>query len=216
MRPRKLSKGHTASLIAPAFHFVPEHFYAGVQFCEKTLGLKTSVRNDVMTKDLLFAGSENRRITEIIESITSPSIQGIFGIRGGSGCANLYPEVLKTIKKIKNLKPKIFLGYSDLTIFLNGFYQDLGWTTFHGPMVAGRPFREPLKLELETLQKCLFTSEPLGKIETPEMKVMTAGHAEGKIVGGCLALLVSTLGTSYEIDTTNRILFIEDIGEAFY
>ncbi len=121
------------------------------------------------------------------------------------------------LKKAKGrLEPKILLGYSDLTLALNMLYQDFGWVTFHGPMVAGRAFYSPKPSEKKTFIRTLFSGSPLGPISTPKMKTLIPGQTRGPLIGGCLSLLVSALGTSYEINTAGHILFLEDIGEAPY
>lgn len=216
LRPPRLIAGQTAALAAPAFHFDRALYDEGRRYCEKHYGLRTVATPDVHARHLFFAGSVERRRAELLHWLTAPQISAVIGIRGGYGCAGLYPLLRRDLLRVKNLKPKVVVGYSDLTILLNGLYQDLGWVTFHGPMIAGRPFRQPSPLEEETFRKCLMEGIPLGPIGAETMKTLLPGQAEGPLVGGCLSLMVSTLGTDYEIRTAGKVVFLEDIGEAPY
>ena len=218
-RPPLLKAGDTIALIAPAFHFDRDHFEAGRRRIEDHWKVKTVVRSDLFERDGYFAGTTQRRLAEIYNAMTSPQIKGIVGIRGGYGCASFYQSLIKKLKTLKSLQPKILVGYSDLTILLNGLYQDLGWATFHGPMIVGKPFREPessLDLEVQSFTTSLFTTKALGKVSDPRMTTIHPGHAEAPIIGGWLSLLVATLGTPYEIKTDAKILFIVASGAALY
>lgn len=215
-RPQKLRPGSTVALIAPAFGFDPNLLEQGRKLIETKYGLKTVILDSVHQTHQYFAGNDERRLEELHYWLTHPEVDGVIAIRGGYGCARIYPELIRRLKKRKTLKPKVVMGYSDLTILLNGLHQDLGWTTFHGPVVVGRPFREPLELEEASFVDSIMRGKPLGIIADPETKTLHSGKAQGKLVGGCLTLLVGSLGTSYEIDTKNKILFIEEVDERPY
>lgn len=188
----------------------------GISFLDTHYGLKAVHLDTIFEQKAYFAGDDERRMNELVHWLTSSEVSAIIAVRGGYGCARFYPELASRLKKIRHLKPKIILGYSDLTIILNGLLQDFGWTTFHGPVLVGRPFREPLEVEERSFRKSLFSTEPLGSIVSPEMQVIEPGNARGPIVGGCLSLVVSALGTSYEVDTRGKILFLEDVDERPY
>ncbi len=216
IKPNPLKANSTVSLIAPAGGFEKKLFDRGREYLEKKYNFKMIHRNDVFDRDGYFAGSDLRRLQECFDSLTHSKFDAVFGIRGGYGMTHIYPELIRKLKKIKNLKPKIVLGYSDLTILLNGLYQDLGWVTFHGPMVVSKPFGSPIAIEQECFETTLLSSKPLGKITTNSMKTLIPGKAKGVLVGGCLSMLVATIGTTYEIQTKNKILFLEDVGERPY
>jgi muramoyltetrapeptide carboxypeptidase len=216
LKPPHLSRGSTVALAAPAFLFDPAQLEIGRARLEKTFGVTAVTSKTVHERQAYFAGSDERRLEELYESLTDPSTAAVLTIRGGYGCSRIYADLLSRLKKHRGLKPKIVLGYSDVTILLNGLYQDLGWITFHGPVVAGRAIREPLAAEAETFTRALFSKEPLGTITDPGMKTLVPGQAQGPIVGGCLSLLVGSLGTTYEIDTRGKILFIEEVDERPY
>lgn len=188
----------------------------GRTYLESKYGLRTIAAENVHERFMYLAGDDKRRCDELFRALTDPKADGVLAIRGGYGCARIYPELIARLKKVPRLKPRIVAGYSDLTIVLNGLYQDLGWVTFHAPVLVGRPFRTPLPIEESTFEKCLLTAEPLGAITDEQMIVLNEGRARGPIVGGCLSLLVSSLGTSYEIETRGKVLFVEDVDEKPY
>lgn len=219
-RPKPLRPGQgVVALVAPAFSFDHGLLAQGRAFLENHYGFRTHAQDNVYDSEAYFAGSDQRREDELFHCLTHPDIDAVFSIRGGYGSARIYPRLLERLRKHyrKNSgQPRILLGYSDITILLNGLYQDLGWMTFHGPVVAGRPFREPLPIEEETFRKCVQTAQALGPVRTTETAMLSPGTGKGRLVGGCLSLVVSTLGTPYEIDTNGKVLFLEDVDEKPY
>jgi muramoyltetrapeptide carboxypeptidase len=111
--------------------------------------------------------------------------------------------------------PKIFVGYSDVTNLHVNFNQKCNLVTFHGPMVKSNMLNNFDTFTRESFVKALNMEVEL-ILDNPveeDFMVMAEGHAEGIIVGGNLALLTSMIGTPYEVETKEKILFIEDVGE---
>jgi muramoyltetrapeptide carboxypeptidase len=217
IRPAHLLRGRTVALVAPSFSFDATLMEAGRAHLESKHGLKTVALPDIRSQEAYFAGSDDRRLEELFHWLTDPGVHALVAVRGGYGCARLYPRLAEKLRAVgRALKPKIVLGYSDLTVLLNGLHQDFGWITFHGPVLSGRPFRAPVPIEETTFHRSLFTAEPLGAVTDPQMVVLNPGRASGPIVGGCLSLVASSLGTSYELNTDGKILFLEDVDEAPY
>ncbi len=211
-----LRRGSRVALVAPAFSFDTKLFEQGRKFLEDKYQVETLVAPDLFEKHAYFAGSDSRRLNELTRWLKDPSIDAILAARGGYGCTRIYSALLKNLKAVKRLRPKLVGGFSDLTILLNGLYQDLGWVTFHSPHVVSRLFREPAKIESETFYQHFFTSDPVGKIEWPEMKTLVVGTASAPLVGGCLSMVAASLATPYEIETDGKILFLEDVTEQSY
>jgi len=121
--------------------------------------------------------------------------------------------------------PKLFVGFSDVTALHLAFAAKCNLATVHGPMALSEMFQydeEKVNLEkftLDSFQKAIFGTSPIGTIDNPDgfdIQTLIKGTASGEIVGGNLSLIVSTLGTPYEIDTRGKILFLEDTYESNY
>jgi len=112
--------------------------------------------------------------------------------------------------------PKIFVGYSDVTVLQIAMLQRCGLETFYGPMVATDIGRAFTPFTAEHFFQVLTTADGVIEMRNrPRKKMLTLcpGEAEGQLVGGCLSLFVSTLGTEWEVDTRDKILFFEDVDE---
>jgi len=139
------------------------------------------------------------------------SIDGIVCFRGGYGSIRTLPYINpKVIKK----NPKFFCGYSDITILLN-YFAKLGLITFHGPMINSDFTNE------ETLKSFLNISSSSSNIiynlnDYNNIFYINPNSFSGKIVGGNLSVICSSIGTSFEINTKNSILLLEDINEPPY
>ena len=150
-----------------------------------------------------------RRARELEEMFAREEVRAIVCARGGYG-ANYLLEALD-LEKIK-AHPKIFVGYSDVTTLLTYFSDTAGLVTFHGPMVAKDWLHED-GVDLTSWQAALAGTvawEPnLGA--GSGASGLVEGAAEGILYGGCLSILVASLGTPYEIRTEGTILFLEDL-----
>ena len=146
-----------------------------------------------------------------MDMVRNPEIKAIFCARGGYG-TNRVLEYLDA--KVIRANAKIFVGSSDITLLLHYLYLHCGVIGVHGPMVAGSFGRTPMKQSREQFKNILMGKPNL--LHCRKAKIFSKGSARGKITGGCLTLLCRSLGTPFEIQTRNRILFIEDVNEPFY
>jgi len=170
------------------------------------------VKYDVMIfkKHWSMAGYDNQRARQINRMFADKTVKAIFCAQAGYGSIRTIPYL---DKKIIKENPKIFLGYSDITILLS-YIQNVGrMVVFHGPVVAGEMYNEMNNQTLEYLLKVLTEKEPLGEFDLPGIKCLRSGKAEGLITGGNLSLIINTVGTPYDIDTSGKIIFLEDISE---
>ncbi len=211
IKPKKLVSGDLIAVAAPASPFEPKEFLAGVKKL-KELGFRVKFREDIFSKELYLAGHDSRRADELNEFFADPEVAAIFFARGGYGTQRVLP--LLDIDLLKD-NPKIIAGYSDITA-LHSFLNLHGvGGNFYAPTIA-KHFNRGSAKTLKLMFSALTTNEPLGKIFSTGARVLKHGNAGGKLTGGCLSLIASSLGTSYEIDTAGSILFIEDVGEAVY
>lgn len=206
VKPPALRPGDTVGIVAPASHFHREDFEAGCEALRRA-GYKPFYFDSIFEKDLYFAGSVARRTQEMEEMFARDDVRAILCARGGYGANYLLPTL--NVGKIA-AHPKIFVGYSDLTCLLTHFADRAGLVTFHGPMVAKDWFHAE-GVDLPSWQAALSNTSPWDVPLNPEVSVLAAGEAEGILYGGCLSILVASLGTPYEIKTEGTILFLEDL-----
>jgi muramoyltetrapeptide carboxypeptidase len=213
IKPPALQPGDTVGIVAPASDFPREALEAG---CRKLrdLGYKPFYFDTILDQDLYFAGSVERRARELEEMFVRDDVRAILCARGGYG-ANYLLGVLDLMKIERH--PKIFCGYSDITTLLTYFADSAGFVTFHGPMLT-TDFAKEEGVDLASWQAAVGGASEWALELGPAsgVKALVEGAAEGILYGGCLSLLVTSLGTPYEIQTAGTILFIEDIAEKPY
>ena len=144
------------------------------------------------------------------------NIKGIFALRGGYGCARLLDLLdFKLIKK----NPKIFIGYSDITALHIAINQKSKLITYHGPMISTELIKGLDEYSADYYKKFIFGNEKVEELFNPKgntLEVINNGIASGQLIGGNLSLICSSLGTKYEINTKNKILFLEEVEEVPY
>jgi muramoyltetrapeptide carboxypeptidase len=210
VKPPALQPGDTVGIIAPASNIKRELLDAGCQALS-ALGYKPFYFDSILEHDLYFAGSAKRRAQELEDMFVRPEVRAMVCARGGYG-AN-YLLNLIDLQKIKS-HPKIFVGYSDITTLLTYFTDAAGLVTFHGPMVA-KDFAHADGVDLASWKANLGGSSEW-EIDLAGVKPLVEGSAEGILYGGCLSMLVASLGTPYEIQTAGTVLFIEDVATRPY
>jgi muramoyltetrapeptide carboxypeptidase len=210
LRPPALSPGDTIGIVAPAGAVDRVEFAAGEARLEE-LGVKLAYSDGIFQRDMYFAGDARRRVDELHNMFRAPEVKAIICARGGYGTNHLLPHL--SFDLIAD-NPKIFCGYSDVTILTTVLLQQTGLVGFHGPMVA-KDFAKPDGVHLPSFLSSLSGTLPwsLRGTDSPALQPLRPGTTEGRLYGGCLSLLVSSLGTPYEIETDDTILFIEDLGE---
>lgn len=160
-------------------------------------GFKVFFHESILEQQTYFAGAHERRAWELHQMFEKRFVKAILCARGGYGSNYLLPLLdLELIRK----NPKMLMGYSDITSLLTYIHDQIGLATYHGPMVT--------KDFAEAAQPIDFTAPLNASVIGAQLKT---GTARGRMYGGCLSMLVASLGTPYEIDTEGTVLFIEDI-----
>jgi muramoyltetrapeptide carboxypeptidase len=210
IKPPSLQRGDTVGIVAPASNIKREMLEAGCLRL-KSLGYKHFYFESIFEQDLYFAGSVERRARELEEMFVRDEVRAIVCARGGYG-TNYLLGVLDLLKIERH--PKIFCGYSDITTLLTHLADVAGFVTFHGPMAA-QDFAREDAVDLASWEAALGGSSEWDLNLGPDsgVKPLVEGSAEGILYGGCLSMLVASLGTPYEIQTAGTILFLEDIAE---
>jgi muramoyltetrapeptide carboxypeptidase len=210
VRPPALQPGDQIGIVAPASNIKSEMLDAGCRELER-LGFRTIYRPDIVTSHRYFSGTDERRAAELLEMVRNPDVKAIFCARGGYGSGRLIPYLEP---ELFLAHPKIILGSSDITMLLS-FLNRYGLVGFHGPMVATSMRLGEQGYDRSILVRML-KGDPNIQFPVDHTSVLRSGEAEGRLAGGCLSLVVATLGTSFEIDTDDTILILEDLGEKPY
>lgn len=158
------------------------------------------------------------KISQLKDSLLNPKNDIVWALRGGYGAANVIHELysdakfMNTLKSLKN--PPIVIGYSDITVLHLFLSQEFGWKTFHGPT-----FREMFKADKFTMQNFTQLKQTLnGKNTTLPLQPINALALHntkiiGKITGGNLSIIQTSIGTRWQIKSAEKILFLEDWNE---
>lgn len=212
--PEKLRPGDRVALTAPSSPVPSDKLDDAVRSIEY-LGLEPVVLESCRLSRGYMAGPDEIRAENINRAFRDSSIKAVFCLRGGFGASRLLP--LLDLAAIRE-NPKLFVGYSDITVLHTVFNRLCGFITFHGPM-PNTDYTSMDDFTFSRLRSLLFEDPPLVRAENPEgedMTVLSEGRCSGLLTGGNLSLLAGTLGSPYEIDTKGRILFIEEVDEEPY
>lgn len=213
IKPPALRAGDNIGIVAPASYFNRQDFDGGCAALRK-LGYNPVYDESIFQRDLYFAGTVERRVRELEDMFVRDDVKAIICARGGYGSNYLLPAL--DISKIKS-HPKAFIGYSDNTSLQTYFCDTANIVTFHGPMVA-KDFAKADGVDAESWQAALSGRDNwrFDFDGDSGVKPLAEGSAEGVLYGGCLSMLVESLGTPYEIHTEGTILFIEDLAAKPY
>lgn len=214
--PPALHPGSTVAITAPAGPVSLKEVKDGIAVLKK-YGCEVVIGKSIQNPGRLpyLSAPDEIRSGEFMEFVERKDIDCILCARGGYGVMRFLPSL--DFKKIRE-NPKIIIGYSDITALLIAITRYSKIVTFHGP-VASSTFNE---FTLQYFKQTLFAPEgisaPFKNIEYSGKNILTIneGVARGRLTGGNLAMIVSTLGTPYEIETKGKILFLEEIEEEPY
>jgi muramoyltetrapeptide carboxypeptidase len=212
-KPKALRPGDTVGIVAPASNLKRDLLERGCDALRR-LGYKPFYLDSILEQDLYFAGSPQRRVRELEEMFARDDVRAIVCARGGYGANYLLGE-LDPMKIADH--PKIFVGYSDITTLLTCFCDAARFITFHGPMVT-KDFAHADGVDLASWQAVLtgLAGWEISSAADSGAEGLVDGTAEGVLYGGCLSILVASLGTPHEIRTNGTILFLEDVNAKPY
>lgn len=209
-KPPRLRHGDLIAVVSPAAAVPAETLQRGSETLAQ-LGFTVRVGEHALDRHRFLAGTDVDRAAELSSMFQDPDVRAIFCSRAGYGSGRLLP--LLNLRAL-TATPKVFLGFSDVTFLLNALVQQTNMVCFHGPVVAGEFASTFSSRSLAHLLALLTTG--MGEPSLSFSRTLREGKGEGRLIGGCLSLLVATLGTPYGLDTTDAVLFIEDVGEKPY
>jgi muramoyltetrapeptide carboxypeptidase len=207
--PPRLKPGDTIGVVAPASPFDREKFDNGIAVL-KSFGFRVHIPDNLFDTEKYLAGSDQHRADILNRLFEDKAVNGIICARGGYGSIRILSLI--DYNMIKE-NPKIFCGFSDISAILSALYSRSGLVVFHGPVVTS------LGNSTDLTKKGLltaFTTDEIMNIEAEAGITIQSGAARGPVTGGNLTTLCHLVGTPFEPDFKNHILFLEDRGEAVY
>jgi muramoyltetrapeptide carboxypeptidase len=206
--PAALCAGDAVRLISPASWFDPDKVRTGIESVQ-ALGLRPQLGANALARHGQYsAGTAEQRLDDLHAAFSDSSVKAIICNRGGYGSAEMLSGLdLDLIER----NPKIVVGCSDITSLETYIHDRTGLAVFHGPMAAG-DFARPNGVDPGSWQAALSQDKSWQLGSEAGLRTLKTGSAQGKFYGGCLSMLVASLGTPYEIQTAGTILFLEDIG----
>jgi len=212
IRPR-LRRGSRVAVVTPASAAKSELVQRG---CERLrgFGYEPVVMPHALDRGpLYYAGSAAGRVADLHAAFADESIEGVICTRGGWGSAELLPLL---DRELLRANPKVFVGYSDHTSLHAWFWNECGMPTFYAPMVAA-DWSKDNGVDERTWRAAVEGDGVWSVGADDGVKVLREGKAEGRLLGGCLSIVVEALGTPWALKIEEpTVLFLEDIGTKPY
>jgi muramoyltetrapeptide carboxypeptidase len=207
--PPYLKSGDKVGIVCSAKRTKPEEIVDGIQLL-KSWELIPVIGKHAFNEYHFFAGTDQERTEDLQNMLDDNSIKAIIFTKGGYGTMKIIDELDFTNFK-KN--PKWIVGYSDITVLHNHIH-NFNIETIHAVMLQGIP--KCTSESKTSLKKALFGETLTYEIDKNESNKNADSVVEGILVGGNLSILYALIGSSSDIDTSNKILFFEDIDEYLY
>jgi len=219
IKPKRLKAGDAVALVTPSTEVIePDALIMARETCEH-FGLNPVMMPSVGKRQPDFAESVRNRASDFNAAWADKQFQAVFCVRGGYGSQHILDSIDYAMVRAN---PKVLLGYSDITALHLAIQKKTGLVTFHGPV----PLSGFTGYTQQHFRRMLFEPGPAGVLTNPvesnklrpqhRLRAVRPGVAKGRLVGGNLTLIATTMGTPYEIETKGRILFLEDVGEQIY
>ena len=229
MIPEKLREGDEIRVIAPArsMAMLGQDTIDIAKANFEAMGLKIGFGEHVMERDDFVSSSIESRVSDLEEAFEDKDVKGILTVIGGFNSNQLLRYI--DYEKIRN-NPKVFCGYSDISILNNAFYSVAGLVNYSGPHFSTFGMKRGLEYTIEYFKRCLFEEGPFAVLQSKEWSddewfldqekrefignsgynIISGGEAVGEIVGGNLCTLNLLQGTEFMPELSGRILFVED------
>jgi muramoyltetrapeptide carboxypeptidase len=212
--PIYLKKGDTIGISSAAGYITLVDCNDAINMIE-SWGFKIKIGTTIGKKSFTFGGTDEERITDLQQMLDDDSLKAIMIARGGYGLVRIIDK-LNFAKFIK--KPKWIIGFSDVTVLHSHINKNFGIATLHSKMCnsfVAPAIAEPIQIEtLDSIKNCLLGEKIIYNI--PINANNKFGKAKGILVGGNLKTLESLASSSSDINTKNKILFVEDTSEKLY
>jgi len=211
-KPLPLRKGDVIAIFAPAGPVDGKKLSRGVARLASA-GYVPEISGGVLREEGYLAGDDAHRAAQTTWALSLPEARAAMAARGGYGASRILPHI--DWRKIAR-RPRLVIGYSDVTAILAYLSTRLRIPSLHGPMAAADLARKPDGAALAAFSRlaagAVSPREPWGF----PCDRLRGGAAEGILAGGCLSVLTALLGTPFEPDFRGVLLFLEDVSEPCY
>ncbi len=208
MKAFNLKKGSIIGVCAPSGAVLEEHkieMEKTKKFLEN-YGFKVVYSDNIFSNSLGYSSTVEEKVEDLNKLINNPNIDAIFFARGGNNANSIIPFIdYEGIKK----HPKLFIGFSDITIILNAIYKMCNLITYH--FTTYKSFYEAIEFNVKQFEKTLITGTEGTVDKNTNWISIKPGVSTGKLIGGNLSVFCNLLYTKYLPDIKNNILFLEDL-----
>jgi muramoyltetrapeptide carboxypeptidase len=206
LRPAPLQKGDTIGVVASSYSPRAGWLARGVRALERA-GYGVLVDPELSTTRRYQRAEDERRAESFTRMWLDPNVKAVIGGTGGYGAVRMLPYL---DPELFRANPKSFVGYSDITVLHLWLMRLAGLRTFHGPTVDDL-IPSARDITTSSMLSALTNPRPAARFGRDVARPVKPGRAVGRLVGGNLALVQQTIGTPYEIDTADAILFLEEV-----
>ena len=205
LRPPPISKGDVIGVVAPSYSPRAGWLQRGVKALERA-GYGVLLDPEIGRLRRFTRAEDERRAENLMGMWLDPRVKAVIGGTGGYGAVRMIPYL---DPEIFRLNPKALVGYSDVTALHLWLMRQANLRTFHGPTVDDLipSTRDPT---MASLLAALTTPRPTARLGRDLARTVKPGRAVGRLVGGNLSLVQQTIGTPYEVDVRDAILFLEE------
>ncbi len=220
LRPNMLRPGDRVAVINLSTALYDPAAIVRARSLIEALGLIPDFSAHILDRSRDYKASARERLSDLHTAFSDPNIKGVFCARGGYGISEIVADVdYDLIRR----NPKVFVGFSDVTLMHLAIQSRTGLVTFHGRMPALTNFPP---YSFEALKRAVCSPEALGRLANPleasslrpiyPLRTIAPGMATGRLVGGNLSMIAAAMGTPWEIDTRGAIFVFEDVDEHPY
>jgi muramoyltetrapeptide carboxypeptidase len=218
LKPERLQPGDVVGVVAPASAPPDPGAVDRAAAALQRLGFKPKLGRHVRARKGFLAGDDRERAADLMRMFTDRRVRGIVCLRGGYGAARLLDRL--NYGDIRR-NPKVFAGYSDITTLHCALARRARLVSFHSPMLnEGLGAESFPAFSNQSFLRNVCEPQPSGSLcagyTGRTVRIVRRGVAEGRLMGGNLSVLMTTIGTPVQPQFRGRLLFIEDVGEKPY
>ena len=210
-----LKQGDCIGILAPASWEEKSEWEDGIRLLKKR-GYRVKLAPSCTASHGFFAGTDDMRAADVNRFFCDDEVKAILCLCGGYGSDRIldkldYAEIAR--------HPKLLIGFSDVTALHIALGEKSGIATAHGPMLVTLADKNIIDYAVKEFFRGVAADGPLGELPMPpgkRLETVVPGTAEGVVIGGNLSVLLSLIGTPYELKGDGALLFLEDVDEASY